>query len=215
MDTKVIQELLEKSRKRRFIQTVELIVNLKKTYDLNKSENRFVEYIELPRGKGKKTKIAAVVGPELEKIAKEVFDGVITKDQLKDFGANKREAKKIANRYYIFVAQASVMADLGKFMGKYLSTRNKMPNPKFGMIFPDNITKEGLISIYNRMQKMVRIVVKNHYTFGIPIGTESMRPEELKENAEAVINYLFNKIQKDKIKSIYIKLTMSKSIRIL
>jgi ribosomal protein L1 len=47
MDVKNIQSLIEKSKKRRFKQTVELIINLKKEYDLNKSENRFTEYVEL------------------------------------------------------------------------------------------------------------------------------------------------------------------------
>jgi len=93
MDVKSIQSLIEKSKKRRFKQTVELIINLKKEYDLNKSENRFTEYVELPKGRGKKIKIAAVVGPELEKPAKEVFDFVLVKDKIKEISENKREAK--------------------------------------------------------------------------------------------------------------------------
>jgi len=60
MDVKSIQSLIEKSKKRRFKQTVELIINLKKEYDLNKSENRFTEYVELPKGRGKKIKIAKI-----------------------------------------------------------------------------------------------------------------------------------------------------------
>ncbi len=92
-----------------------------------------------------------------------------------------------------------------------------MPSPKHGMVFPDNINKDGLEAIYNRMQKVVRIVVKNHRTFGIPIGTEEMKYEDIKENAEAVIDFLLNRIPggKNSIKSIYLKLTMSDSIKIL
>ncbi|BFI73478.1 50S ribosomal protein L1 [Nanoarchaeota archaeon] len=217
MDVKSIQSLIEKSKKRKFKQTVELIVNLKKDYDLNKSENRFTEYFELPKGRGKKIKICAVVGPELEKPAKEIFDYVIVKDKLKELSENKRETKKIVRRYYIFVAQASTMADLGRYMGKFLSTKNKMPSPKHGMVFPDNVNQEGLRSLYERMQKIVRIVIKNHKTFGIPIGTEEMKYEDIKDNADAVIDFLLNRIPggKNSIRSIYLKLTMSDSIRIL
>jgi len=96
MDVKNVQSIIEKSKKRRFKQTVELIINLKKEYDLNKSENRFTEYIELPNGRGKKIKLAAIVGPELETPAKEMFDFVLVKDKIKETAENKREAKKIS-----------------------------------------------------------------------------------------------------------------------
>ncbi|EOD42201.1 LSU ribosomal protein L1P [Candidatus Nanobsidianus stetteri] len=217
MDVKNIQSLIEKSKKRRFKQTVELIINLKKEYDLNKSENRFTEYVELPKGRGKKVKIAAVVGPELEKSAKEIFDFVLVKDKIKEIAENKREAKKLVRRYYIFVAQASTMADLGRYLGKYLSTKNRMPNPKYGMIIPDNANQDFLRSIYNRLQNMVRVVVKNHKTIGIPIGTEDMKYEDILENANHVLEYFINRVpgNKNSIKSVYIKLTMSDSIRIM
>jgi len=217
MDVQTIQSLIEKSKKRRFKQTVELIINLKKEYDLNKSENRFTEYIELPKGRGKKIKIAAIVGPELEKTAKKVFDFVLVKDKIKEIAENKREAKKLVRRYYIFVAQASTMMDVGRYLGKYLSTKNKMPNPKYGMIIPDNANQDFLRSIYNRLQNMVRVVVKNHKTIGIPIGTEDMKYEDILENANHVLEYFINRVpgNKNSIKSVYIKLTMSDSIRIM
>ena len=217
MDVKNIQSLIEKSKKRRFKQTVELIINLKKEYDLNKSENKFTEYVELPKGKGKKVKIAAVVGPELEKPAKEIFDFVLVKDKIKEIAENKRETKKLVRRYYIFVAQASTMADFGRYLGKYLSTKNKMPNPKYGMIIPDNANQDFLRSIYNRLQKMVRVVVKSHKTIGIPIGTEDMKYYDILENANHVLEYFINRVpgNKNSIKSVYIKLTMSDSIRIM
>ncbi|MFZ8800920.1 MAG: hypothetical protein ACO2ON_01935 [Candidatus Nanopusillus sp.] len=217
MDIQTIQSLIEKSKKRRFKQTVELIINLKKEYGLNKSENRFTEYIELPKGRGKKIKIAAIVGPELEKSAKEIFDFVLVKDKIKEMAENKRGAKKMVRRYYIFVAQASTMTDVGKYLGKYLSTKNKMPNPKYGMIIPDNASQDLLRSVYNKLQKTVRVVVKNHKTIGIPIGTEDMKYEDILENANYVLEYFINRIpgNKNSIKSVYIKLTMSDSIRII
>ncbi|BBL45307.1 50S ribosomal protein L1 [Nanobdella aerobiophila] len=216
MDAKEIEAMIQKSKKRNFKQTIELIINLKKSYDLNKAENKFTEYFELPKGKGKKSKIAAIVGPELEKSAKEIFDFVLVKDNIKDLGQNKREIKKIAKKYYIFVAQSSVMPDVGKFLGRYLAARNKMPNPKYGMIFPDNITPEFLKNLYEKMQKMVRITIKNHITFGIIVGSEDMSPDDIKENINAVIGFLINRIPggKNSIKSIYLKQTMSKSIKV-
>jgi len=217
MDVKTIQTLLNKTKKRKFIQTYELIVNLTKNYDLKKTENRILDYIELPKGRGKKVRVCAIVGPELEKIAKEVFDEVLTRDELKELAENKRKAKEIARRNYHFVSQASMMIDLGKYLGKYLGPRDKMPNPKYGMIFPDNANKEFLEKLYLRMQNLVRVSIKKHLTFGIPVGTEAMKPEDVVENTKHVMNWLFNRIPggKQSIDSIYLKLTMGPSIRIL
>lgn len=210
-----IKKLLVQSKKRRFKQTVELIVNLSRNYDLKKSENRIVDYIELPNGRGKKNNICAIVGPELERDAREVFDYVINKDNLKNI--DKRTGKKLARRYYIFVGQASVMPDIGRYLGKYLGIFDKMPNPKYGMIIPDNSTKDHMKSMYDRLQRYVRVSIKKHLTFGIPIGTEDMSEKEIYENLETVLNWLYNRIPggKQSIRSIYLKLTMSDSIKIL
>jgi len=217
MDVKTIQTLLNRTKKRNFVQTYELIVNLVKGYDLKKAENRIVDYLELPKGRGKKIRVCAIVGPELEKIAKDIFDEVLTRDDLKELAENKRKAKEISRRNYHFVSQASVMVDLGKYLGKYLGPRDKMPNPKYGMIFPDNSSKELLEKLYLRMQNLVRISIKKHLTFGIPVGTEAMSPADVVENIKYVTNWLFNRIPggRQSIDSIYLKLTMGPSIRLL
>jgi len=212
-----ILEVKRKSKPRKFKQTYELIVNLKKDYDVRKAENRIVDYYELPHGRGKKIKICAIVGQELEKVASKVFDYVITKDKLPEIASNKRLSKKIAKTHYIFVAQSAIMPDLGKYFGKYLGPRDKMPNPKYGMILPNNVSEEQLISLYNHLQKLVRISVKNHITFGVPIGTEDMEVEHVAENAEGFINWLFNRVPggRQNIDSIYLKLTMGPAVRVL
>ncbi len=212
-----VAQVKEKSKKRRFIQTYELIINLRRDYDLRKTENRVIDYFELPHGRGKKIEICAVVGPELEKVASGIFDFVIVRDKLAEISGSKRLAKKIARRYYIFVAQAAVMPDLGRYLGRYLGPRDKMPNPRYGMIFPNSITEDQLRSLYERMQRLVRVSVKKHITFGVPIGTEDMDLKLVAENAKEFINWLFNRIPggKQSIDSIYMKLTMGPSIRII
>ncbi len=211
-----IKEVKSKAKKRRFIQTWDLIVNLK-NWDLKKPENRILEYVELPHGRGKKVPVVAIVGPELEKDAKEIFDLVITKEQLPELGANKRQAKKIARRYEFFVAQADLMPLVGRYLGKYLGPRDKMPNPKAGMIFPPKVTKKDLENLYNKLQKMVRVSVKKHVTFGVPVGAENMEDELVAENIEYFINWLLNRLPmgKQNIDSIYLKLTMSPAVRLI
>ena len=48
---KTIKELREKSKKRKFSQTFDLVVNLKE-FDVKKPENKFVEDVILPNGRG-------------------------------------------------------------------------------------------------------------------------------------------------------------------
>lgn len=213
----LIKQLEEKSKKRKFKQTYELIINLKKEYDLNKTENRILDYFELPHGKGKKNLICAIVGNELEKIARDIFDYVIVKDKLPEISSNKRLAKKIAKKYYIFVSQMSVMPDVGKYLGRYLGSRDKMPNPRFSMVFPDNFSEDQLRNLYNKMQKMVRVSIKKHLTFGVPVGNEDMEIEKINENIMAFLDWLYKRLPggKSMIRSIYLKLTMSKAVKLL
>jgi len=91
-----------------------------------------------------------------------------------------------------------------------------MPNPKYGMIFPDNANEQMLKALYDRLQKLVRVCVDKHLTFGIRLGSEEMSVEDVVENINHVLNWLFTKIPggKQVIKSIYLKLTMGPSIRI-
>jgi len=47
------------------------------------------------------------------------------------------------------------------------------------------------------------------------VGTEDMDPKKLFENIKVVVDSIAEKVRKDNIKSIYVKLTMSKAQRLL
>lgn len=212
----IIRKIKETSKKRRFVQTWDLIVNLK-NYDLRKPENRILDFFYLPKGRGKKIEICSIVGPELEKDAKEVFDFVILKDELPEISENKRYAKKIARRYEFFVAQADLMPLVGRYLGKYLGPRDKMPNPKINAIISPKVDKRFLKNLYDKLQNTVRVSIKKHITFGVPVGSENMKEEDVAENIIAFYEWLLGKLPlgKQNIDSIYLKLTMSEAYRIL
>src|SRR3989338_7705599 len=65
---------------KKFKQSYEFIINLR-DLDLKKPEEQVELWIALPHDKGKQTKIAALVGPELAETAKANFDLVILHDQ--------------------------------------------------------------------------------------------------------------------------------------
>ncbi|AAR39387.1 NEQ546 [Nanoarchaeum equitans Kin4-M] len=200
-------------KKRRFTQTFELIFNLKNV-DLRKY--RLSTYIVLPRGRGKKMPILAIVGPENKELAEKYFDIVLTREDLKQL--DKRTAKKLAKRHYHVVAQADLMPELGKsLLGRFLGIRGKMPNPKAGQILPPNLNEKMLEALREKLNNTVRVNVKKHVTFGVPIGTEDMEDEAIAENADTVINEIISQLPQGKqnIDSVYLKLTMGPAVRVL
>ena len=92
-----VQKALEGAKKRKFVETVELAINLRDV-DLSLPKNRIQEDIVLPKGRGKAIKIAVIGGGELALKAKDVADLVITPEELGTLAGNKKQAKKEIGR---------------------------------------------------------------------------------------------------------------------
>ncbi len=208
--TKAIKEAKEKAKKRNFIQSVELILNFERV-DFSKTENRIDLTVTLPKGRGKELKIAVIAGNELIPEAKANADKVLTEEDVKKLGKNKKEAKKLASEYHSFVCQANLMPIVGKELGQVLGPRGKMPSP-----VPPNAKLAPLIK---RLKNSVRIRTKGKFlpTLHVPIGTEEMSEEDLAENAKAVYNAVIQKLpQKEgNIKSVYVKTSMGPSVKVV
>ena len=91
-----VQKALEGAKKRKFVETVELAINLKDV-DLSIPKNRITDDIILPNGRGRAVKICVIGGGELALKAKDVADLVITPEELGTLAGNKKQAQKIAN----------------------------------------------------------------------------------------------------------------------
>ena len=204
-----IEKAKADSKKRNFIQSLELIVNFKKI-DFKKPENRINVTAVLPKGRGKKIKVAAIVGDELMVEAKKHADKVITKDELAALAKNKKEAKRIAKQYDFFIAQTDLMAEVGKVLGQILGPKGKMPRP-----VPPTAKLEAML---NSMQKNVLIKMKGKFlpTVQSIIGTEEMTTDDLYANASSILEAVKNKLpnKEGNIKSIYVKTTMGKPIKV-
>ena len=90
-----VQKALEGAKKRNFVETVELAINLKDV-DLSVPKNRITEDVILPNGRGKAVRICVIGGGELALKAKDVADLVITPEELQTLADDKKQAKKIA-----------------------------------------------------------------------------------------------------------------------
>jgi large subunit ribosomal protein L1 len=203
---KAVKEAKEKSKKRKFVQSIDLAVNL--NLDTTKPENRLNDEIVLPHGRGKPIKIGVIGEGELAHQAKSLADIVITKKELEELAKDKRKAKEIAKAYDFFIAQADLMPLVGRNLGIILGPRGKMPKP-----VPPTADIEPIIE---RLRKTVRVRTKDKPVFHVPVGTEKMKEEEVAKNIEAIFNYLERKLERglSDVKSAYISTTMGKSVKL-
>jgi large subunit ribosomal protein L1 len=214
MNDQEILDALKKARettlKRKFSQSVDLIVTLKQL-DLKKPEQNVNTFIALPHQRGKKLKICALVDKELFNAGKEACDRVIMKDEFSKF--DKKSLRKLALEFDFFIAQANVMPDIAKYMGKILGTKGKMPNPKAGCVVPPSV---NLKALGDTLQKTIRLQTKNELAVKCPVGNEAMSDDDLKDNIIAVYNTLLRVLPKEKhnIKESMLKLTMGPAVGI-
>ncbi len=214
MNDAKIKEALTKARtsKRKFKQTVDLIINLK-NLDLKKTDNQVEFFMQLHFSKGKKTKICALVGPELAKSAEKTVDKVILQSEFEKYQKDKKISKKLAKEFDFFIAQANIMPQIATAFGKVLGPKGKMPNPKAGCIVPPSANIEPL---FNRLKKTIKISAKTTPVIHCVAGNEEMKNEEIADNIKTIYDQLIHHLpnEKNNISSIFVKLTMGKPIKL-
>jgi large subunit ribosomal protein L1 len=203
-----VQKALESAKKRNFTETVELAINLKDV-DLSIPKNRIQEDIILPNGRGKDIHICVIGGGELALKAKDVADRVITPEELGAIADDKKQAKKIANDTDYFIAEAPMMALVGKRLGTVLGPRGKMPKP-----IPPGVDPTGMITNF---RKSVTVRTKDRRTFHVPVGTVEMDAEKIAENIDLILKRVALHMEKgdQNIQSAYVKTSMGPSERIM
>jgi large subunit ribosomal protein L1 len=209
MDKKKIEEAISKAMegkgKKKFTQSVELIVNFRGV-DFSKPENRLNLDIALPKGKGgKEPKIAVIGDVSLADQAKKANpELVILPNDIAGYAA-KEKLKMLADEY-VLIAQPNLMGQVAKSLGQYLGPRGKLPRPIVG----------NVVEQIDRAKRAVRVASKGKY---LPVaqafvGTEKMSAHDLTENVEAVYDAIKAKVSEPNIKSVYVKLTMGSAIRV-
>ena len=203
-----VQKALEGAKKRNFVETVELAINLKDV-DLSVPKNRITEDVILPNGRGKAVRICVIGGGELALKAKDVADLVITPKELQTIADDKKQAKKIANSTNYSIAEAPLMAVVGKRLGTVLGPRGKMPKP-----IPPGADPTGMIE---SLRKTVSVRTKDRITFHAPVGTVDMPVEQIADNIDALLKRIELKLEKGRmnIDSSYVKTTMGPSVRLI
>lgn len=203
-----VKKALEKSKKRNFVETVDISINLK-DIDLSVPKNRIQDDVVLPHGRGRLIKVCVIGGNEMVAKAKTVADRVLTADELGKIADDKKLAKKMAAEFDYFIAEATLMPTIGKRLGIVLAPRGKMPKP----IQPGADPRP----IIETLRKTVSVRSKDRKTFHAPVGTADMTPEQLAENIDSILKRLTTKLERGQmnIGSVYVKTTMGPSERVV
>ncbi|ACB40577.1 50S ribosomal protein L1 [Pyrobaculum neutrophilum] len=200
-----IEEALRRGKPRRFRQSVELILVLREV-DLSKPENRINLLVELPHPP-KPNKVAAFAHGAFEVQAKNAgVDAVISRDQVEGLSGNKRAIRKLAKQYDFFIAPPDLMPLLGRVVGPIFGPRGKMPE-----VAPPNVDVKSLVE---RLRRSVRVKLRNEPVIKVRIGAEGQKPEEVLENALAVLEDVNRKFSlRQYLKDVYIKKTMGPPVK--
>ena len=207
-----IKRLKDSSNKRKFKQRIDLVISLR-NLNMKKPDNHVDFFASLHYPTGKKIKVCGLVGPELLKQAKEVFDEAISVDEFDKYIKDKRLTKKLGKDYDCFVAQATVMPKVAQAFGKVLGSKGKMPNPKAGCVVLPNA---NLKPLYDKLQKTAHLQAKTHLMVQALVGSEDSDEMHVADNIQTVYNQLVQHLpaEKHNIRSVHIKLTMGKPMKI-
>merc|ERR1712110_306074 len=200
----------EKTKERKFKQTVELQVGIK-DYDPAK-DKRFAGTVTLPNIPRPKMKICFIADEKHADEAKaaELNDvDVVNMDFLKKFNKDKKLIKNWAKKYSVLLATDSLVKKIPAVLGPVLN--------RIGM-FPAPVTKaEPIANKVSAVRSSVKWQLKKVTNLNVAIGHEDMSDEELRQNIVTALNFLASLMKKQwhNMKSINIKETMGPSVKVL
>jgi large subunit ribosomal protein L1 len=203
-----VKEAKEKSGKKKFNQTVDLILNIVEI-DMKAPEGKIQEVVELPHATGKPNKVCVIASGELALKARRAnADSVIERADLEGLAGKKKELRKLAEEYDIFISEAPLMPLVGRILGPVLGPRGKMPVP-----VPPTADIASLIA---KHRKTILVRMRNQPIIQCSVGTENMNEEELFDNIQAVLRVLEGKLKRGlkNIKLAYVKTSMGTPVKI-
>ena len=201
----VITKAKEGSKKRKFKQSIELIINFK---DIDVKKGFAInEVVQLPKTNSPATVCVIATGEMSQKAKAAKADSVIGNEELAKFEANKRESRKFINKYDFFLADTKIMPTVGKALGQLLGPRGKMPTP-----VPFDAPIDAFLA---RFRTSIKVRTRASLSISCKIGDESMEDSDLATNAFAVLNTIEKKLPNGEknIKKVMIKTTMGKPVK--
>jgi large subunit ribosomal protein L1 len=203
-----VKEAKSRSGERKFNETVELILNIKEI-DMKSPEGKIQAVVDLPHVSRKPNKILVVASGELAlKARKAKADNVIERANLEAYAGKKKQLRKLANTYDVFLSEAPLMPLVGKILGPVLGPRGKLPVP-----VPPNADIDSLIT---KHRKTVVVRMRNQPIIQCAVGTADMKEEELVDNIQTVLRLAEGKLKRGlkNVKIAFIKTSMGEPVKI-
>jgi len=193
---------LRKEKKRKFNQSVDLIVNLK---GVDIKRDNIATVVTLPF-KIKDKKICAFLTRKSE-VIKTILEP--------DFQRYKdpQLLKKLVSEYDFFIASMKLMPKVATTFGKVLGPAGKMPSPQLGILTDDS--DEEIKRLLNKISTSIKIRAKEP-SIKVSIGKEAMKDEEIVANAESVYKGVISvlPVKNENIRNVALKLTMTKPLKV-
>ena len=205
-----LESLEKNSKKRKFEQTIELLINFK-GINPAKPQNQVDVKVDFPHATGKSSGRALLYAktPEFVDNVKDQFSKVIMEGQIASL--SKKDKAEIFT-FDVSLAEGPVMVTVAKHLGQELAPKGKMPKP----------VQQSAVQVKEMLSTMKSAVrITNKKGKGIPLvqvvlGKESLGAEALSENALVAIKAVTEALprKKENIKSIFVKKTMSSAVRV-
>ncbi len=205
---KAVDAAKKNSRKRKFTQSVELVLALR-DIDIKKPENRINEIIELPYPPSREVKVAVFATGDLAVRARNAgADEVYGKETLNDLVNDKKKARSLVQGIDFFIAETSLMPLVGRVLGSILGPRGGMPTP-----IPPTAPIDALI---NRRRRTVQLRVRSQLSAQCKVGSEDMDSEDIANNIQTILTLLERRLERGfrNIREAYVKTTMGPPTKI-
>jgi len=203
-----LKEVKAKSGGKKFNQTVDLILNIQEI-DMKAPEGKVQEVVELPHATAKQNKIVVVASGELAMKARHAnADKVIERADLDSLAGKKKDLRKLASDYDVFISEAPMMAMVGRTLGPVLGPRGKMPIP-----VPPTA---DVVPLLQKHRNTVIVRMRSQPIIQVSVGSENMSDDELYDNINAILRVLDGKLKRGlkNVKNVYIKTAMGEPVKI-
>ncbi len=202
MELKEALQELRNEEKKKFDQSIDLIVNLK---GIDLKRDNVSAIVTLPH-KVKDKKVCAFLTKRSSAI------DTITQPEFSKY-KEKKDLKKLVKKYDFFIAVAPLMPSVATNFGKALGPAGKMPSPQLGVIAQE--TESAINAVLERIEKSIKVRAKEP-SLKLVIGKESMKDEQIIDNVKTAYNAIVSALptKKENVKSVMVKLTMSKPLKV-
>jgi len=204
-----VKNLLEYStetKKRNFLETVELQVGLK-NYDPQR-DKRFSGSLKLPQVPRPNMTIC-IFGDAFDvDRAKSIGAEAMSVEDLKKLNKNKKLIKKLTKKYNAFVASEVLIKQIPRLLGPTLSKAGKFPTPVSH--------NDDLYAKVQDVKSTIKFQLKKVLCLAVAIGNVEMEEDVLVNQIMMSANFLVSLLKKNwqNVGTLYVKSTMGPKFQI-